>query len=145
MNTTAAAAQARVTVATIRTWCRRGVIAAVKAAGRWIIDAASLARRIEIGARRMPEPADTSDLNPTILRSIRRARLGYTPRRADRAALADRYVLAFPIGTYRWPSTFLGVNVWRSKGLLDTVEINGRHYYVLSARGARIRATLDAR
>ena len=51
MNTTTAAAEAQVTIATIRTWCRRGVIAATKQAGRWIIDAASLARRIEIGAR----------------------------------------------------------------------------------------------
>ena len=52
MNTTAAATQANVTVDTIRTWCRKGVIAATKTAGRWIIDAASLARRIAIGARR---------------------------------------------------------------------------------------------
>ncbi|MEU3447267.1 hypothetical protein AB0H29_08550 [Streptomyces thermolilacinus] len=145
MNTTAAATQARVTIATIRTWCRRGVVTAVKAAGRWIIDAASLARRIEIGARRVNQPADTSDLNPTILRSIRRARLGYTPHRADKAALAGRYVLAYPTGTYRFPSTFLGVDVWREKGLLDTIEVHGRHYYVLSDRGARIRADLDAR
>jgi hypothetical protein len=55
MNTTAAATQAGVTVATIRTWCRRGVIAAVKQAGRWIIDATSLTRRIEIGARHMTD------------------------------------------------------------------------------------------
>ncbi len=52
MNTTAAALQANVTTATIRTWCRSGVIAAVKAAGRWVIDTASLAHRITIGARR---------------------------------------------------------------------------------------------
>ncbi|MFC9736197.1 helix-turn-helix domain-containing protein [Streptomyces hydrogenans] len=52
MNTTAAALQADVTIATIRTWCRRGVIAAAKQAGRWVIDAASLARRIAIGAMR---------------------------------------------------------------------------------------------
>ncbi|MGW3383314.1 helix-turn-helix domain-containing protein [Streptomyces albogriseolus] len=51
MNTTAAATQANVTAATIRTWCRKGVIAATKQAGRWNIDPASLARRIEIGAR----------------------------------------------------------------------------------------------
>lgn len=53
MTTTAAAAlQAHVTVATIRTWCRRGVITAAKRAGRWVIDAASLAHRITIGAMR---------------------------------------------------------------------------------------------
>jgi hypothetical protein len=52
MNTTTAATEARVTVATIRTWCRRGAVAATKAAGKWVIDAASLARRIAIGARK---------------------------------------------------------------------------------------------
>lgn len=57
MNTTAAASEARVTVATIRTWARRGVIAATKAAGRWVIDTASLAHRIAIGARRQARKA----------------------------------------------------------------------------------------
>lgn len=52
MNTTTAATEAHVTVATIRTWARRGVIAATKTAGKWVIDAASLARRIAIGARK---------------------------------------------------------------------------------------------
>ncbi|MFE1925783.1 hypothetical protein ACFW91_24830 [Streptomyces asoensis] len=53
MTTTAAAAiQANVTVATIRTWCRVGAVAAVKTAGRWIINTASLAHRIAIGTRR---------------------------------------------------------------------------------------------
>ncbi|MGW8851572.1 hypothetical protein ACWGNE_27810 [Streptomyces xiamenensis] len=56
MNTTTAAAQAKVTVATIRAWCRMGAVAAVKAAGRWVIEAASLARRIAIGNRRQPKP-----------------------------------------------------------------------------------------
>ncbi|MFE9850287.1 hypothetical protein ACFYPN_15955 [Streptomyces sp. NPDC005576] len=54
MNTTAAARQANVTVATIRTWARNGVIAATKTAGRWIIDTASLAHRITIGTWRKP-------------------------------------------------------------------------------------------
>lgn len=49
MNTTAAAAEAGVTVATIRDWARRGIVTATKAAGRWVIDAASLAHRITIG------------------------------------------------------------------------------------------------
>jgi hypothetical protein len=43
MNTTTAAAEAKVTVATIRTWARRGVIAA-----------ASLAARIAIGQMKRP-------------------------------------------------------------------------------------------
>src|SRR4051794_10780483 len=57
MNTTAAATEAHVTVATIRTWCRRGVVAAVKQAGRWIIDTASLAHRITIGQLKTRKPA----------------------------------------------------------------------------------------
>lgn len=54
MNTTTAAAQANVTTATIRTWCRIGAVAAVKQAGRWIIDTASLAARIAIGKMKHP-------------------------------------------------------------------------------------------
>jgi hypothetical protein len=54
MNTTIAAAQAGVCVDTIRTWCRIGAVAAVKHAGRWIIDTASLAARIAIGKMKRP-------------------------------------------------------------------------------------------
>lgn len=53
MNTTAAALQANVTAATIRAWCRRGVIPAAKVAGRWVIEAASLARRIALGTEKV--------------------------------------------------------------------------------------------
>ncbi|MGW0948497.1 hypothetical protein ACWD4O_38905 [Streptomyces sp. NPDC002623] len=60
MNTTAAAIQANVTADTIRTWCRRGAVAALKQAGRWIIDTASLAHRIAIGQRRIRKAAVTS-------------------------------------------------------------------------------------
>lgn len=76
MDTTTAAIQAGVTAATIRTWCRRNVIAAVKHAGRWIIDATSLAHRIQIGARRMTQ---RPTLSPAILKGIARARYEYTP------------------------------------------------------------------
>lgn len=57
MNTTTAATEAQVTVATIRTWCRIGAVAAAKQAGRWVIDTASLAHRIAIGARRLARKA----------------------------------------------------------------------------------------
>lgn len=56
MNTTAAATEANVTVATIRAWCRNSVITATKTAGRWIIDTASLAHRIAIGALKTRKP-----------------------------------------------------------------------------------------
>lgn len=59
MNTTAAAAQANVTVATIRTWCRRGAVAATKTAGRWIIDTGSLTARIAINAWKRPARKET--------------------------------------------------------------------------------------
>ncbi|MFI8872433.1 hypothetical protein [Streptomyces sp. NPDC055243] len=57
MDTAAAATQAHVTTATIRTWCRHNVIGAIKVAGRWIIDTASLAARIAIGAMRARKQA----------------------------------------------------------------------------------------
>jgi len=56
MNTTAAATKANVTVATIRTWCRNGVITATKQSSRWNINEASLAHRIAIGAMKRPTP-----------------------------------------------------------------------------------------
>jgi hypothetical protein len=144
MNTTAAATQAHVTIATIRTWCRRGVIDAAKVAGRWVIDAASLSRRIEIGARRMTQSAPlVEQLGDTILSGIRRARLGYSPRRADRDALAGRYVVAHPYGANRIPSLW-GEGVWREYGLIDEVTTGGRTYYVLSAKAEQLRAQLAA-
>lgn len=54
MNSIAAATEASVSTATIRTWCRRGVVAATKQAGRWIIDQTSLAARIAIGQMKRP-------------------------------------------------------------------------------------------
>ncbi|GHB14568.1 hypothetical protein GCM10010330_80310 [Streptomyces tendae] len=54
MNTTLAATEAGVSIDTVRTWCRIGAVAAVKQAGRWIIDAASLAARIAVGKMKRP-------------------------------------------------------------------------------------------
>lgn len=51
MNTQTAATKAHVTVATIRTWCRRNVIATVKTTRGWVIDEASLLHRIALGKR----------------------------------------------------------------------------------------------
>lgn len=51
ITSTAAATTAGVTIPTIRTWCRIGAVTATKTAGRWVIDEASLARRIAIGAK----------------------------------------------------------------------------------------------
>ncbi|MGW2181281.1 hypothetical protein ACWCXX_24910 [Streptomyces sp. NPDC001732] len=70
MDTTAAAAAANVTVATVRGWCRAGVVAAAKTAGRWVVDAASLARCVEIGARRTGRRARTVVLTAELLVAI---------------------------------------------------------------------------
>jgi len=51
ITTTAAAATAGRTVATIRHWCRYGAVAAAKVAGRWIIETTSLTRRIQLDAK----------------------------------------------------------------------------------------------
>jgi hypothetical protein len=56
ITATEAATQAGVTVDTIRTWCRRNVVGAIKASGRWVIDTASLTARIAIGAMKRPAP-----------------------------------------------------------------------------------------
>mgnify|MGYP003577476421 FL=1 len=74
MTTTAvAAAQAGVTVATIRTWCRIGAVAAIKQAGRWVIDTASLAHRIAISAWKRPtrtEATPVIDLTATYTHAL---------------------------------------------------------------------------
>ena len=63
-TTTAAAQLANVTTETIRAWARMGAIRATKAAGRWVIEAASLTKRIAMGIRRTRK-ATTLDLNST--------------------------------------------------------------------------------
>lgn len=61
MNTNEAAIKANVTTKTIRTWCRFGAVAATKAHGKWIIDEASLARRITLAAPAKTAPTLSID------------------------------------------------------------------------------------
>ncbi|MEZ7005622.1 helix-turn-helix domain-containing protein [Streptomyces sp. AD55] len=133
MNTTTAATQAKVTVATIRNWCRRGVIAATKQAGRWLIDDASLARRIEIGTRRMTNPAHGIDENT--LRDIRRARLARPHHLRHSPDLEGRYLL---------PSMgYVSHRPMEKAGLVERITTRrGRIQYVLSAKAERIRAAI---
>lgn len=136
MNTTTAAAQANVTVATIRTWCRRGVIAAVKQAGRWIIDTASLAHRIEIGTRRMTDP--THGIDEATLGDIRSARLARPHHLRQSPDLKDRYLL---------PSMgYVSYGPMEEAGLVERITVQrGRIQYVLTAKAERIRATIAAK
>jgi predicted site-specific integrase-resolvase len=72
-HSTATAAQAaQVSTATIRSWCRTGVVSATKTAGRWTINASSLNARIQIGldietariTRKASTIAALADLSP---------------------------------------------------------------------------------
>lgn len=109
MNTTAAATEAQVTIATIRTWCRRGVIAATKIAGRWVIDSISLAHRIAIGALRARKAKPVT--NPT--GKIVQMRTGYYGVRGDANTLATAYEAGTPItptnAPYAQDKVFLGL------------------------------------
>lgn len=101
MNTTTAATTANVTVATIRTWCRLGAVAAVKQAGRWVIDTASLTARIAIGAMktaaRRPRPAVFSTETMTAIGGNRWTKAGH-----DRVYLNDWQRFAgLEIDTYK--------------------------------------------
>ncbi len=91
MNTTAAALQANVTTATIRTWCRNGAVTAIKTAGRWIIDTASLAHRIAIAAMRTRKAANMLDLSAATIKTRTRP-TGETITRVTQisALLADK-------------------------------------------------------
>jgi hypothetical protein len=48
-DTASAARIAGVSIATVRAWCRMGVVAAVKARGVWVIDSDSLRERVTLG------------------------------------------------------------------------------------------------
>jgi len=48
-DTASAARIARVTVATVRAWCRIGAVAATKTGGAWVIDTNSLRERVTLG------------------------------------------------------------------------------------------------
>ena len=83
ITTTAAAAKAGVTVATIRTWCRRNVIAATKAAGRWVIDTASLAHRIAIGRKKSKVTEPTYRVDQHTITHYGKETTAYTIVRTD--------------------------------------------------------------
>ncbi|MGA5820789.1 hypothetical protein ACPC54_23350 [Kitasatospora sp. NPDC094028] len=112
VTTTNAATQAGVTVATIRTWCRTGAIAATKRAGRWAIDAASLAYRIKL---------------PTLLRKTRQV------------ALTVENLLA--IGGNRWQKNGMDrvyLNDWASFAGLSTSHYNTGNIASASWQGEHI-------
>jgi hypothetical protein len=125
MNTATAAIEAKVTVTTIRTWCRAGVIAATKTAGRWIIDTASLARRIAIGA--MKRPAKAIQLTADTLTAIGGRR--WQKNGMDRVYLNDAHqYLGLEVDRYK------SGNIWAA--YLDGEKIS-------NAEAGRIASAMD--
>ncbi|MFE9845806.1 hypothetical protein [Streptomyces goshikiensis] len=148
MNTTAAAAEAHVTVTTIRHWARRGVIAATKTAGKWVINAASLARRITIGAlkRRTPREEAVMSPEPTTDRTDRKA-----ARAANKslAAEARARVLAAVLpempelaGTEKQISWATDIRTRRIEAAIENLRGShlGIHYCLASIDGDPLRA-----
>jgi hypothetical protein len=87
MNASTAAAKAGVTVATIRHWCRAGVVAARKTAGAWIIESRSLAHRIALGKKPVPAPLVITTAAPAIADIVTAAH-AYEQARLDTNAAA---------------------------------------------------------
>lgn len=126
MNTATAASHAGVTTATITKWCRIGAVAAIKQAGRWIIDTASLANRIAIGTYRRRR---TMTAQPTAtLVALRR---GYGLR-GDAAALAAALESGTPVtldnAEYAGELVHIGYTQETIGGYGRTLETKGLAY-----------------
>ncbi len=124
MDTTTAATQASVTVATIRTWCRIGAVAAAKVAGRWVIEAASLARRIALGTRKTTRTVVYSIDTMTAIGGSRWTRNGH-----DRVYLNEWADLAgLEISRYKsgniWSAAYQGDTISNSQAgkLLGSID-----------------------
>ncbi|MEU1908420.1 hypothetical protein [Streptomyces hygroscopicus] len=88
MDAATAARKSRVTIDTIRTWCRRGVITATKTAGRWDIDQNSLRahRRRLIAIRNARRTRNAATIQARITTQLTLPHLTGTP---DQVAKAD--------------------------------------------------------
>lgn len=99
VTTASAARLARVSVRVIRAWCRRGLLAAVKAAGRWVVTVASLRdllTRLHPAAR--PATADhrrPADAAPQRTGRAARVRVGHHMSVARRRAVLDALCARF--------------------------------------------------
>jgi hypothetical protein len=89
-QTTAAAAAttAGVDISTICTWCRIGAVAAVKVAGKWLIETRSLAHRIALGRKPVPAPLTQVKGPVPSVDAIQAAAVAYEQARVDTNAAA---------------------------------------------------------
>ncbi|MGW4802977.1 hypothetical protein [Kitasatospora sp. NPDC004272] len=126
LTTAAAAADAGVSIATIRTWCRTGAVAATKRAGRWVIDTASLAHRIKLPALlRRARKAITLTVDMMVALGGRRwQKAGH-----DRVYLND------------W-APFAGLNVSHyGTGNVSSVSLDGRG--IANSRASRLLGLIE--
>lgn len=117
MDATTAAAKSKVTVATVRTWCRTGVISAVKVSGRWDIDRQSLRahhRRL-LAIRNAREARAATRVHSSIAAQLTLPTLTGTPKQIAWAKdIRDRAITAaltlvthdFESGTPEGPLTY---------------------------------------
>jgi hypothetical protein len=142
MNTSAAATEAHVTVATIRTWCRRGVVAAIKTAGRWIIDTTSLAHRIAIAAIKATRKAAVTEPAPTIDRKTLRAANKELAAAARARILAAMPALPELTGTDKQIAWATDIRASRIEAAVENLRGShlGIHYCLASADGDPLRA-----
>ncbi|MFJ6487067.1 hypothetical protein [Streptomyces californicus] len=97
MDATTAATKSKVTVATIRAWCRTGVITAVKMAGRWNIDPQSLRahRRRLLALRNAREARAAARVHTSIATQLALPALTGTPKQIAWANdIRDRAITA---------------------------------------------------
>lgn len=125
MDTRTAATTADVTTATIRNWCRRNVIAAVKTAGKWTIDETSLRHRIALSAT----PAAITVTEDTWARA-----LGVSgPADLLAAAFATNSQIAITAGHFAGEMVYVGRTpyVGAPRKGLDHADTDGTAVYVI--------------
>lgn len=116
MTVTAATAAriARVTITTIRTWCRQGTVAATKVRGRWVVDVASL-RTLLAALNQAPrrQPADhyrKGEHTPAKTGRAARTRVGHHMSVARRHATLIAWANAGKLTAAQYLADILGAD-----------------------------------
>jgi hypothetical protein len=135
-TTAQAATTAGVTVATIRTWCRKGVIAATKTGGRWVITTTSLARRIAIGQYRKHSPAQALHLQPGAAR--------YEQYRGQWTVRMKGRVLRSAVQAARRSNGSVRVLVTKGNGTTKEQTLTGRYWKTMSCNTGPADSTYNA-
>src|SRR5690606_20991925 len=122
LTTREAATLAHVTIATIRHWARYGAIRATKKAGRWVIDRASLLRRIELDTRTRKERKRTVELTVENLVAVG----GREWKRGDKHRVYFNNLIDFlPLEVEHYKSGRISWAAWEGE------EISNRQAYLI--------------